>query len=72
MARSLPRNCLDYLEYELLEAFGSSWLVLSVDDVDFLLARRLASPALVGEFQPGDHGGVDILEGGVVDQLLKL
>lgn len=71
MVESLPRNSLDYLKYKLLETFSTCRLVLSIDNVDFLSAGGLALFAFVGKLELGYHGRVDILEGGIVSQLLE-
>jgi hypothetical protein len=62
VARSIPRNGLDYLQDQLLEALSPDGLVLAIDEVDLLPARGLPSFALVGELQLGNHGRVYILK----------
>ncbi len=63
---------MDYLKHQLLEAFGSYWLELSIDDIDLFFPCRLASLTLMGQLELDYHGGVDILQRGIVGQLLKL
>lgn len=60
------------MEYESFKALLSSRLILPIDDVYILSSRMVIILEFLLGLQLNDHVWIDILDGQVVDLLLKL